>query len=78
MAVSLTQAQAYFDKFEVAYLAVISGSSYTISAGGNNRTFTRQDIKTLRSEMQYWSTYINKLNSGNKGLPIKFGTPYGV
>jgi len=76
MATSLTKATEIYNALEEAYLAVLSGSSYSISVGGNTRTFTRQNMKELRSEMQFWSSYISKLNSGKKGVPVKFGTPY--
>jgi hypothetical protein len=76
MSTSLTKAQELYTALEAAYLAVVAGASYTISVGGNTRTFTRQNMKELRSEMEYWSSYIAKINSGQRGVPVKFGTPY--
>lgn len=72
----LTKAQEIYAKLEEAYLAVLSGKAYSITVGGNTRSFTRQSMTELRKEMNHWSSYINKLQSGKRGLDVKFGTPY--
>lgn len=73
---SVTEAQEYLTELKNAYKDVFIGKSYTISVGGNTRTFTRQDMKSLREEIQFISSEIAKMQSGNRGLNVKFGTPY--
>ena len=76
MGVSKTKAQEFLTALEEAYAAIITGKSFTLSFGGNTRNLTRQDIDTVREEMMFWSSYISKIENGNRGLDMKFGTSY--
>jgi len=75
-AYTLAEAQAKLAALKAAELKAIQGKSFSMSVGGNTRSFTRQDMKNLKKEIRETSAYIAKLLSGKRGLNIKFGTPY--
>ena len=49
-----TTTEKYFRLFGDAYESAIIGKSYTINTGGSSRTFTRQDLPFLKTELLYW------------------------
>ena len=76
MATTSAEAQAYLTALKVAYVAVISGQEYTISIGGTTRRFKRNDLDTIRKEMEHWEQYESELAAGRQGMKIKFVTPH--
>ena len=77
-AYTLAEAQAKLAALKAAELQAIKGQSYSISVGGNSRNFARQSPEMLQKEIAKISAYISKLQSGHRGMDIKFGTPYDV
>lgn len=77
MAVSLETAESYVSELEKAYLAAISGSSYTIDVGGSKRTLSRQNIEIIKEELLYWNNYVEQKKSGKSvdTVKIKLGRP---
>jgi len=75
-AYTLAEAQSKLAALKVAELKAIQGKSFSLTVGGNTRSFTRQDMINLKKEIRETSAYITKLLSGKRGLDIKFGTPY--
>ncbi len=73
---SLAEAQAYLTALKAAYVAVISGQEYTITTGGNTRRFKRNDIETLRAEMEHWEQVVKDIQAGTRGIPVKFITTH--
>lgn len=71
---SLSEEQAFLTALKAAYTAAISGSEYTISTGGNTRKYSRQNLDELRAEMERCEERIVNIQSGSRGIPIKFGT----
>lgn len=76
MATTAAEAQAYLTALKAAYVAVISGNEYTITISGTTRRLKRNDIGTIRKEMEHWEQYAAALEAGRKGMTVKFGTPH--
>lgn len=76
MATTKAEAQAYITALKTAYTAVMSGTEYTMTIGGNTRRMKRNDMKTLREEIEYWEQYIDDLDESTQGLKMKFGVPH--
>ena len=55
MALTLTQAQAAFDAWLAADLAVAKGQSYTM----NGRSLTLANSKEIREQIQYWERRVS-------------------
>jgi hypothetical protein len=62
MALTLTQAQAAFDAWLAADLAVAKGQSYTM----NGRSLTLANSKEIREQIQYWERRVATLQSANQ------------
>jgi hypothetical protein len=62
MALTLTQAQAAFDAWVAADLAVAKGQSYTM----NGRSLTLANSKEIREQIQYWERRVATLESANQ------------
>ena len=62
MALTLTQAQAAFDAWLAADLAVAKGQSYTM----NGRSLTLANSKEIREQIQYWERRVATLESANQ------------
>jgi len=62
MALTLTQAQAAFDAWLAADLAVAKGQSYTM----NGRSLTLANAKEIREQIQYWERRVATLQSANQ------------
>lgn len=67
--------QVILDKATTAYQAALSGNQSSFTEDGVTRQITRQGLKVLRDEMNYWQAQINRANSGNNGIATKFITP---
>ena len=65
---------SYRDELQKAIPAAVQGKSYTISSGGTSRTFTRNDLKVLRDELDETNSRINQIKG--LGSRIKFGANY--
>lgn len=72
---TLTEVTEFYTEFKAAYLALISGKSYTINTGGTSRSLTRQDLSTVKKEMMFWKNEAEKINNDNSGIIKRFGTP---
>jgi len=72
----LEEATEFYELWKAAYRAVTSGQSYEINTGGSVRKLTRVDAAMTKTEMFYWKNEINKINTGRRGLGVKFGTPH--
>lgn len=72
-----TEIKEFIDLWTDAYKALTTGKSYSINTGGSSRSLTRQDLKLVREELQYWQGELKKLEtaSQNRGLRVKFITP---
>ena len=62
MALTLTQAQAAFDAWLAADLAVAKGQSYSM----NGRSLTLANSKEIREQIQYWERRVATLQSSNQ------------
>jgi len=62
------------DTLKTAYLAAISGKSYSLNLGGTSRTIGRQDIKELRSQLRAAEVDLQQAQAG-RGIPTKFIAP---
>lgn len=66
--------ESYRDELQKAIPAAVQGKSYTISSGGTSRTFTRNDLKVLRDELNEVNSAIDQLKGSTNR--IKFGANY--
>lgn len=71
---TLAEAQAIQTQLKTAYAALITGSEFSITMGGNTRRLKRQDMDQIRKEIDYFSSVIKQLENGTSGIPMKFGT----
>lgn len=69
MAVTLAQAQNSLKLWMDALERCSSGGTYSIAG----RTLTRQDVPTIRAEIQRWSTTITQLEADAKGQVRRMG-----
>lgn len=70
---SLSEEQAFLTALKAAYIAAISGKSYTINTGGNSKSYTRHNLSELRAEMEACEERIAQIQAGTRGIPVKFG-----
>lgn len=76
LAEEIAEAQTLLTSLKAAYAAAVAGKRYTITVGSTSKSFERNDIKTILDQIKYWEAYIAKRQSGTRGIPVKFGTPF--
>lgn len=59
---------------KIALISAIKGKSYTINTGGTSRSYSRNDIQQLKTEIQYWENQKEKNENSSRGIPTKFIT----
>ncbi len=73
--ISITEKRDWLAKWKTAYESVVTGKSYTINTGGTSRSLTRQDADTILKHIEYWQREVDRAESGQRGLNIRFGVP---
>lgn len=65
---TLQEIKAHLAKWEAADLAVSRGKSYTV----DGLTYTRQDVSTIRDQVEYWRLRLAMvLRHGRGGVTVR-------
>lgn len=70
-AMTLAQAQALYDAWYAASLAVAQGQSYSI--GG--RSLTRVNAEEIRQQLEHWAARVDQLTAGRAGIRVQRMVP---
>lgn len=65
--ITLETAQARLDAYLAAEEAAIANKSYTI----NGRSYTRQDLESIRKGIEVWNTRVERLSNGNGKIRLR-------
>lgn len=74
MSLSIAELTTLRDTAQEALLVAMKGSSYGLSTAGTNRSFTRQSIVELKTQLEYWDRRLTQAQSGT-GLKVRYGKP---
>ena len=70
----VVQAQAMYDAYIAAELAILGGQSYTIGT----RSLTKADLRSVIAERKMWGMTLDRLNAGRTGPSVLRAIPRDI
>lgn len=74
-AIKLEDAKTRLEAWLAADLAVSQGQSYEVDTGGTRRKLSRVDAAEIRTQINYWAGWVNRLERGKSGPVIRLAVP---